>query len=95
MLMTALESFFVFIVTFQVIRKRGLQKVLGYLFSNPLVSFCITYSLFFLFAVGLASNNFGALARYKIPGLALYMLALYITDFRAYSAKKSKNKPIR
>ncbi len=93
MLMTALESVFVFIITFQVIRKRGFLKVLGYLFSNPLVSFCITYALLFLFAVGLASNNFGALARYKIPGLTLYLLAVFITDF-GLTPKRVKNKSI-
>ncbi len=81
MLMTALESFFVLIITLQIIKRRGLKQVIGYLFSNSIVSFCIIYSLLFLFAVGLASNNFGALARYKIPGLALYMLAIYITDY--------------
>ena len=91
MLMTALESFFVLIVTIQVIRRRGLIKVLSQLFTTPLISFCITYALLFLFAVGLASNNFGALARYKIPGLALYMIALYLTDYEL-SPKKPRNK---
>ena len=94
MLITAIESFFVLIVTFKIIQKRGLQKVISYFFSNPIVSFCITYSLLFLFAVGLASNNFGALARYKIPGLALYMLAIYVTDL-GLSSKKVIDKRVR
>lgn len=94
MLITALESFFVLTITFLIIKRRGFPKVVAYIFSNPIVSFCMIYSLLFLFAVGLASNNFGALARYKIPGLALYMLAMYITDL-GLSPKKVKNKPIR
>lgn len=94
MLMTAAESFFVLVVTFQLIKKRGVRKVVGYMFSNPIVSFCIIYSFLFLFAVGLASNNFGALARYKIPGLVLYMVATYITDY-GLSPKKRTNKRTR
>lgn len=87
MLMTALESFFVLLVTIRIIKKNGVIQFSSHLFSDPLISFCITYSLLFLFAVGLASNNFGALARYKIPGLTLYMLAIYLVDY-SLSLKK-------
>jgi hypothetical protein len=38
----------------------------------------LVFSVIFAFAVGFTSFNFGALARYKIPFMPFYFIALFI-----------------
>jgi hypothetical protein len=76
MLLSALESLFLLIVTLTLIFKYQFSflKSLG----NPDVSFSLVFSLVYAFAVGVSSFNFGTLARYKIPLLPFYTLALLL-----------------
>ncbi len=73
MLLSAIESSFLLLLTFRVfpsfLRSRNL---------SPLMIFLIVFSLTFAFAVGVSTYNFGTLSRYKIPLLPFY-LALLVT----------------
>jgi hypothetical protein len=40
--------------------------------------FCILFSIFFAFGVGIAGTNFGALVRYKIPMMPFFFGSLYL-----------------
>lgn len=91
MLLTALESLFVLYVTIRMFRKIGAKVFFISIFQNQYISFAMVYALLFSFAVGLASNNFGALARYKIPGLVMYMIALALMEY-FYAPQKSVRK---
>ena len=91
MLLTALESFFVFLLTLRVLRVTGVSFFLNKILSNAYVAFLMVYSLLFSFAVGLASNNFGALARYKIPGLIMYVIAVFFIQY-LYNMRDQENK---
>lgn len=74
MVLSALESFVLIGFTvFIFFRSRGKLSVL---FVNPTIIFCLVFSLTFAFAVGVSTFNFGTLARYKIPLLPFYVLAL-------------------
>lgn len=81
MLLTALESLFVLFVTLRVFKRVGLRKYFNLILVNPYVAFTMVYALLFNFAVGIASNNFGALARYKMPGLIMYMIACFLIEY--------------
>lgn len=86
MLLSAFESLVLIVLTLYIIvRKRLLFfKAL----SDPTVIFCLVFSLTFAFAVGVSTFNFGTLARYKIPLLPFYVLAMgYIIN---YSNKERK-----
>ena len=48
----------------------------------------LIFSLVFAFAVGLSAYNFGALARFKIPALPFYFIALIILMDRANLLEK-------
>lgn len=48
--------------------------------TNPLVLFCVVFSVMFAFAVGLSTSNFGALVRFKIPIWPFYLSALFIIN---------------
>ncbi|UPT66402.1 MAG: hypothetical protein M0D57_18345 [Sphingobacteriales bacterium JAD_PAG50586_3] len=46
--------------------------------KSPLLIFSLIFSLFFAFAVGLTTSNFGSLVRYKIPCEPFYLGLLYV-----------------
>lgn len=50
-------------------------------FNNPDVVFALTFSLIVAFAVGITSYNFGTLARYKIPMIPFFTLALVLIHY--------------
>lgn len=83
MLLSALESFLLVCLTLFVVYKSHWK--FSSLFKDPTVIFCLTFSLTFAFAVGVSTFNFGTLARYKIPLLPFYSLALI---YFSYSNKK-------
>jgi hypothetical protein len=78
MLLSAIESFLFLFFTFKLISKAGLLKVWGKITSAPFLLFCLIFTLVFAFAVGINSNNFGTLVRYKIPFIPFYAALLII-----------------
>jgi hypothetical protein len=80
MLLSALESLALVSLTLYVLVLS--QSKFFKAWSNPTVQFCLVFSLTFAFAVGVSTFNFGTLARYKIPLLPFYLLAIvYILDY--------------
>ncbi len=86
MLISSLESTFLILFTLYVIIKnfRSIFSVWG----NPVILFCLTFSITFAFAVGISTFNFGTLARYKIPILPFFLLALILTWDYSNRARK-------
>ncbi len=78
MLIAALEGTAFIVITLYVLYKVGLFRSLRIAFTTPFISFCLLYALFFAFAVGFATYNFGALVRYKIPCLPFYIGAVFM-----------------
>ncbi|TVR77560.1 MAG: hypothetical protein EA412_10750, partial [Chitinophagaceae bacterium] len=52
------------------------------------IIFCIVFAIIFAFGVGFTSFNFGALARYKTPCLAFYLIGISLIYY--YSKKDKK-----
>ncbi|MGB3525245.1 MAG: hypothetical protein WBB32_04695 [Flavobacteriales bacterium] len=46
---------------------------------NPLLQMCFIFSVGYAFMIGVTTPNFGALVRFKIPMVPLFMSALFIT----------------
>ncbi|MBL7766129.1 MAG: hypothetical protein JNJ58_08560 [Chitinophagaceae bacterium] len=78
MLVSSIDSTFTILVTIWVLLKTGIFRSIKIVFGNPDIIFCIVFSIFFAFAVGLTSGNFGTLIRYKIPILPFYFTALVL-----------------
>ncbi len=76
MLLSAIESLIFLLVTIFLLVKytRAFFKAL----TDPNILFCLVFSLVFAFGVGVSTYNFGTLARYKIPLLPYYALALVL-----------------
>lgn len=78
MLLSALESLVFLLGTFYVLIKVGIFRFIGYIFNQPFLLMCLVFSVFFAFAIGISTYNFGSLVRYKIPCLPFYGIALII-----------------
>jgi hypothetical protein len=76
-LISALESFFLLIVTVFVLFKTGIFTTIKIVAKNPFIIFSLFFSIFFAFVVGLSTLNFGSLVRYKIPCLPFYLITLF------------------
>jgi hypothetical protein len=50
--------------------------------------------LFFAFAVGLSTSNFGSLVRYKIPAIPFFVASLMITNFYYLEKRRAAAKEI-
>ncbi len=88
MMLSALESAFMFFLTLLVFVKCGVVNVFRYILSNPFVLFCMVFAISFSFAVGISTYNFGSLVRYKIPMVPFYLSAMFIIRHYAKSPKK-------
>lgn len=88
MVLSAIESLLALMATcFMVLKTRF--KLFQYL-KNPVVLFCLIFSLIFAFGVGASTFNFGTLARYKIPLLPYYFSMLTILYNFLKSDKKTE-----
>ena len=89
MLLSAVESFAVLILTIVVVFKRF--RLLGKALFSPDVVFAMAFSVPFAFAVGVSTYNFGTLSRYKIPLMPFYLLGLiFIYNFGKSDKKVPK-----
>ncbi|MBL7843753.1 MAG: hypothetical protein KF846_14925 [Cyclobacteriaceae bacterium] len=88
MLLTAMESVLLLVATLVIIMRYSSSLI--YSFRNPTVLFCLVFSFSFAFAVGVSTFNFGTLARYKIPLLPFYVLALGYIYYNSNNKRKSE-----
>jgi len=78
MVISALENTILLLLTLILFFKTNPRKVIRIILSEPLILYSIFFSLLLAFGVGMASTNFGALSRYKIPLMPYYFSALYL-----------------
>jgi hypothetical protein len=90
-LLSALESLFVFFFFTRTLFRAGFRLFFKIIFTDAFITFCVMFALIFGTAVGLTSYNFGALARYKIPAMPFFLFAIYLVDSQ-YKLKKAKTK---
>lgn len=91
MLAGAIESFIVLIFSIFIFIGLGFFRVIKLLIKDPFLLMAVSFALFFAFAVGFTSYNFGALVRYKTPCIPFYLCALLILNFKVKEIKQ-KNK---
>lgn len=88
MLISALESFIFLILSIFILMKSGLGFSINQIKRNSFLVFSSVFFLFFAFAVGFSSYNFGALARYKIPCLPFFVFTLLFIYEKSKMASK-------
>jgi hypothetical protein len=78
MLLSGLENFFILGLTIYVIVRIKWTLMYQTISSHPILICSFIFSLFFAFMIGLTTSNFGALVRFKIPLVPMYMSTLMI-----------------
>ena len=78
MLLSILENCILLFFTFVVLIRLKPYKFFKEILNEPFFLFSIVFSLFFAFGVGIASTNFGALVRYKLPLMPFFFTTLYL-----------------
>jgi hypothetical protein len=83
MLAQAIESAVFLVFALITLLKVGPLRVYRYISNDSFLLMCVVFALFFGFAVGFSSYNFGALSRYKIPAVPFFITALFIIRHKA------------
>jgi hypothetical protein len=90
MLISALESLALLILTIIVLIRAKIFGVISYIRNDPFLVCCLSFSIVFAIGVGVSSFNFGSLARYKIPLLPFYTFSFFVLN--SYVSYYSKRK---
>lgn len=91
MLISAIESTTVLLFTIFVIFRLGPFKLAQTFSRNPFLLAALVFSIFFAFAIGASTFNFGSLARYKLPCIPFYGLAI-IYPYSLYRKQRKENR---
>lgn len=78
MTFSALENLILIIVILILIAKTSPFTFINYILKEPLLAYSMTFIILFSFGVGIASTNFGALVRYKIPLIPFFYSTLFL-----------------
>lgn len=90
MLISALEMTYITVLLVQALRLHGPRGVYQRMQSSPIVMMCTVVTIVGLTFVGLATRNFGSMARYRAPFLPFYgCLLAILTPSRAAPSEKS------
>jgi hypothetical protein len=81
MLISAVENLVLMVFMIYIIFQVGLLSFIRLIVSKPMILFSFVYAIFFSFAVGLTTSNFGSLVRYKIPALPFFAASLYMIRY--------------
>lgn len=90
MILSGMENLFFLIFTLIVLAKLKVFGIFKYFVKHHLLTFSLIFSLFFAFAVGVSTPNFGSMVRYRIPILPFYISSLFIINH--YIKEKRKEK---
>lgn len=77
-LFSVVENTILLIVSIYILLKTKPGRLIRVIRANPIIQYSLAFSLVLAFGVGLASANFGALVRYKIPVIPFYFSALFL-----------------
>ena len=83
--LSAIENTVLLLFVIYSLIRIGPFKFLKLAVSDPFLVYCLFFSLFFAFGVGIAGTNFGALVRYKIPLMPFFFSAIYLIRLKSRS----------
>ena len=85
--LTAFQSLFFLYYTVRTLFRCGFSFFF-ILTRDPIMLFTLSFGLLYGFVAGFTSYNFGALDRYKIPALPMYMITLVLVNYYNDQSKK-------
>lgn len=87
--LNAIESFLFLWLTLRILFIIGPFKAWRIIQEDPNIQFCLIFSIIFAFSIGISTYNFGALSRYKIPCVPMYLLALILIYYKEKPTSKN------
>ncbi|MCD6018663.1 MAG: hypothetical protein K0S53_1784 [Bacteroidetes bacterium] len=78
MLISSLENSYLLFLTVFLLFKLKFLGFFTLIRKNPMLLFCMLFSLFFAFSVGLTVANFGSLVRLRIPELPFFVAGIFM-----------------
>jgi hypothetical protein len=78
MLMAGLENLFILFITIAVLITLRRKVILNLIYDHPILLCSLVFSILFAFMIGLTTANFGALVRFKVPLIPLYMSSIMV-----------------
>ena len=91
MVVSAIENTVLILFVLYSLIRIGPFRFFRITFKDPFLVYCLVFSLFFAFGVGIAGTNFGALVRYKIPLMPFFFSLIYIIRQKSiFELKKIK-----
>ena len=82
MLFSGIENMILIVISLFLIIKINPIGFFRVIIKEPLLVHCLIFVLLFSFGVGIASTNFGALVRYRIPVIPFFYTLLYIVSVK-------------
>lgn len=78
MLISSLENSYLLILTLFLLIKLKFLGFFSLIRKNPMLLFCMLFSIFFAFSVGLTVANFGSLVRLRLPELPFFVAGIFM-----------------
>lgn len=97
MLLSGLENLFILLLTIIVLIRMKWQRLTRLIADNPVILYSLAFSILFAFMIGITTANFGALVRFKIPLIPLYMASIaiiysHLRSIRITTSKKTRGR---
>lgn len=78
MIISGIENLFILGITLYVIIRIRWKLMIGIISRYPIILYSLVFSVLFAFMIGLTTSNFGAMVRFKIPLIPLYMASMMV-----------------
>ncbi len=91
MMLTSVESICILLLTLYLLFMAR-SKIFKLLFQSEFLTGALVFCLFFAFAIGVSTYNFGALARFRIPLLIIYVFIILYCIIQLRNFKSSSQK---
>ncbi|MDF2450169.1 MAG: hypothetical protein K0R26_2673 [Bacteroidota bacterium] len=78
MLISSLENSYLLVLTIFLLIKLKFFGFFTLIRKNPMLLFCMLFSIFFAFSVGLTVANFGSLVRLRLPELPFFVAGIFM-----------------
>lgn len=94
MLLSGLENLFILGVTLIVILSLKLKIIRKLIKDHPVILYSLAFAVFFAFMIGVTTSNFGALVRFKIPLIPLYMAVVMVlySHLRQFKVRRDSRR---
>lgn len=94
MLLSGLENLVILILTIIVLVTLKFRVIKQLVSDQPLILYSFVFAVLFAFMIGVTTSNFGALVRFKIPLIPLYMGSIIVmySHLRSFKVRRESRR---